>query len=99
MKKGTKQFSLAASNAYSSKSLEEKQELKKRCCESSKTLTAKNVKQTGRKVFKTINMQVSECFLDARVPTCIFLHVLIGSPGFLCTPTYREPRVPTFPYL
>ena len=96
MKKGTKQFSLAASNAYSYKSL---QELKKRCCESSKTLTGKNVNQTGRKVFKTINMQVSECFLDARVPTCIFLHILIGSPGFLCTPTYREPRVTTFPYL
>ena len=33
MKKGTKQFSLAASNAYTSKSLEENQELQKRCCE------------------------------------------------------------------
>ena len=98
MKKGTKQFSLAASNAYSSKSLEEKQELKNAVVRAQR-LTAKNVKQTGRKVFKTINMQVSECFLDARVPTCIFLHVLIGSPGFPCPRTYREPRVPTFPYL
>ena len=59
MKQGTKQFSLAASKAYSCKSHEEKQELKKRCCESSKTLTAKHVKQAGRKLFKTINMQVS----------------------------------------
>ena len=98
MKQRTKQFSLAATHAYSCKPYEEKEELKRQCCKSSKTLTAKHVKQAGCKVFKT-NMQVSEHFrfqvtyspLQRRTPG--FLHPLHIAP------IYREPRFPAVPYV
>ena len=62
MKKGPKEFSLAASSAYGLKSAEEKCELKRRYCETSKNLTAKEIKQNGCKIFKKLNMQVSHSF-------------------------------------
>ena len=73
MKKGTKEFSIAASSAYSSKSEEEKAELRRRCSESTKNFTAKGIKQTGRRIFKTIDKQVSASTKYIHVH-CICIH-------------------------
>ena len=59
MKKGTKDFSCAASAAYAATSQEEKDELRKRCSSSTRSLTAHNIKQSGKKRFKAIDRHVS----------------------------------------
>ena len=95
MKKGTREFSIAASSAYSSKSEEEKAELRRRCSESTKNLTAKRIKQTGRRIFKTIDKQVSA---STKYNYMYIVFVSIGPqpvPVFL---VYREPMAPISPY-
>ena len=60
MKKGTKDFSQAASSHYKVITVEEKDELKERCtAESTKILSSKEIKQEGRSIFKSINSKVS----------------------------------------
>ena len=58
MRKGTKEFSLAASSAYSKKTDEDKKALKECCSESQENLTSKEIKKNGCKIFKNINIQV-----------------------------------------
>ena len=56
MKSGTKEFSKAASQSYQVITTAEKEELRRRCNEHDQTkhLTAKNIKQSGPKIFKNI---------------------------------------------
>ena len=54
MKKGTKDFSCAASAAYAAKSQKEKDELRKRCSSSTRSLTAHNIKQSGKNFLRPL---------------------------------------------
>ena len=58
MKKGTQGFSHAASAVYATISQEEKEELQKRCTSTAQSLTAKDIKQNGKKIFKAIDRHV-----------------------------------------
>ena len=44
-------------------------------------------------------LRMGMLLIPPRAQDSYILCLLIGSPGFLCSPTYRESRVPVFPYL
>jgi catalase len=59
MKKGTKDFSQAASSHYKVMTPDEKEDLRKRRLQSTKSFSTREIKQEGRSIFKSIHLKVS----------------------------------------
>ena len=66
MKVGTKEFTQGASSQYKSITVDEKDNLRQRCLETS---TTREIKLEGRRIFKSISLKVS--------PLCVCVCVVI----------------------
>ena len=61
---GMKEFTKAASSSYQDISGQEKEELRDRCVPRTQSLTAKDVKRNGNKIFRSIEKQVLPLLVD-----------------------------------
>ena len=105
---GMKAFTKAASSSYSTLLEPDKEMLRVRCSERSQPLTAKDIKQKGCKIFKSIEKQV-----NTELSVMLYTHIDVIVPMLLYMPmpphmywsqgsndaTCIGPRAPMMPHV